>query len=129
MQLSGILVAAPSAAPSEGHAALSFGATPPPAALEGCAEVPEDDAVIPFPLTPLGAEVAAVVPVAVKGADAVPAALAPPDNVPNPNPVAAFAVPAAVAPTTFPGPRLDTPENLAVALLGRPAKPYEGEEF
>lgn len=93
MQLFGILVATPNAAPSEGHAELSFGATPPPAAVDTCPEVPGGDAVVPaLPIAP-GVAFAVVVPAAVKGPDGAEATFAPPDDAPETKPAVAFAVP------------------------------------
>ena len=109
MQLFGILVAAPSAAPSEGHAAFQFGVTPPPASVDTCPELAEDGAVTPVPPIAPGTEVAVVVPVAVKGTDGVAVALAPPDVVPG------------LRPGTF--------GKVAVAVPGKPATPSEGEAF
>jgi hypothetical protein len=129
MQLFGILVPAPSAAPSEGHAALSFGVTPPSAAVDACPELADDGALTPVPPTTPGTEVAVVVLLAVTGTDGTAATPAPPDDVPEIKPVVAFVEPTGVAPTAFPGSRLDTLGNVVVAVPGKPAAPYAGEEF
>jgi hypothetical protein len=129
MQLFDILVPAPSAAPSEGHAALSFRVTPPSPAVDACPELAEDGAVTPVPPIAPGTEVAVLVPVAVKGIDGVAATLAPPNVVPDTDPVVAFVVPAEEAPTAFPGSRLGTFGNVVVAVPDKPASPYGGEEF
>jgi hypothetical protein len=103
MQLSGTLVAAPSAAPSEGHAEFSFGVTAPPAAGD------------------------AVVPMAAMGARGAAATLVPPGNAPDTNPVVAVVVPAGVVPNALSGARPGTFGSIVVP--GRPAPPNEDEEL
>lgn len=127
MQSFGILVAAPTAAPTEGHAALPFEPTPPPAAVDACPEAVEDGVDIPVPPIAPGTEVGAVVPVGMKGADGAVVTLALPDNVPGTNSAVGFVVPADVAPTAFPSPRPGT--FVAVLVPGKPEGPYRGEAF
>ena len=91
MQLSGTLVAVPSAAPSDGHPAFAFGATALPAAVD-------DD----------------VVRVVVPGACGAAAPLILPGDAPDPDPIAAFAVPAGVVPIAFPGARPGTLGSIVV---------------
>jgi hypothetical protein len=116
MQSFGILVAAPNAAPTEGHAAFSFGATPAPAVVDACPEAGEDGAP---PIAP-GTEVADVPPDGVKGEDDAIATLAPLGDVTDTNPLVVFVV----VPKAFSGSRPGTFADVAVAVPGEPAAPY-----
>jgi len=65
------------------------------------------------------------VPIDVKGEAGAVAALAPPDKVPDTNPLVVFVV----VPTAFSGSRPGTFADVAVDVPCKPAVPFEGEEF